>query len=247
MKQLYGLIGKRLGHSFSKEYFTKKFEELGLTDYEYINVELDSISEFPDRYDELSLKGFNVTIPYKEAIIPYLSELDEAAEKIGAVNTVKLFSREGERILKGYNTDAFGFKQSIKPFLTSQHERALILGSGGASKAVKYVLESYGIQCLFVSRTPKEGQISWDDINENVIKWHKLVVNSTPIGMFPNVNEFPQIPYESLTTEHLLVDLVYNPEKTVFLQKGEANGAHILNGLSMLQQQAEEAWRFWES
>lgn len=245
MKQVYGLIGKKLGHSFSKDYFTKKFEALGLTDHEYINVELESIEDFPERFNEISLKGFNVTIPYKEAIVPYLTELDEAAAQIGAVNTVKVFSRAGERILKGYNTDAFGFKQSIKPFLMMQHERALILGTGGASKAVKYVLEGYGINCLFVSRTPKEGQLSWEDINENVIKWHKLIVNTTPIGMFPNVEDFPQLPYTSLTPEHLLVDLVYNPEKTVFLQKGEANGAQILNGLSMLHQQAEEAWRVW--
>ena len=176
-----------------------------------------------------------------------MSELDDVAEQIGAVNTVKLCSREGERILKGYNTDAFGFKQSIKPFLKSQHERALILGTGGASKAVKYVLDQYGIQSLFVSRNPGEHQIGWNDINENVIKWHKLIINTTPLGMSSFVDKAPEIKYDSLTTEHLLIDLIYNPEQTLFLKRGKEKGAKVLNGLTMLHQQAEESWRIWSS
>ena len=238
----YGLIGKSLSHSFSKKYFAEKFAHLGLTDSEYINIEIEAIEEFVEKVKELQPKGLNVTVPYKELIIPYLDELDEVAKEIGAVNTVVF--KNGK--LKGYNTDAFGFYQSIKPFFKSQHERALILGTGGASKAIEYVLKQYGVEVMFASRNDsKNNVLNWNDINENVIKHHLLIINCTPLGMFPNVDSKPDIPYSALSNNHLSVDLVYNPDETLFLKLGKENGAKVINGLTMLQQQAEKSWRLW--
>ena len=238
----YGLIGKSLSHSFSKKYFTEKFDNQGLIDSEYINIEIETIEEFVEKVKELNPQGLNVTIPYKELIIPYLDDLDEVAEIIGAVNTIVF--KNGK--LKGYNTDAFGFHQSIKPFFKSQHERALILGTGGASKAVEYVLKQYGVEVMFASRNDsKDNVLNWNDINENAIKHHLLIINCTPLGMFPNIASKPVIPYLSLTERHLLVDLVYNPDETLFLKLGKENGAKVINGLTMLQQQAEKSWSLW--
>ena len=240
--KIYGLIGKSLSHSFSKKYFTEKFDGLSLTDSEYINVEIETIEEFIEKLKELKPRGLNVTIPYKEEIIPYLDELDEVAKEIGAVNTI-VFKNEK---LKGYNTDAFGFHQSIKPFFKSQHERALILGTGGASKAVEYILKQYGVDFLFASRSETNANIlNWNDVNENVIKQHLLIINCTPLGMYPDVGTKPEIPYSALTDKHLLVDLVYNPEETLFLKLGKENEAKGINGLTMLKQQAEQSWRLW--
>ena len=238
----YGLIGKSLSHSFSKKYFTEKFDNQGLIDSEYINIEIETIEEFVEKVKELNPQGLNVTIPYKELIIPYLDDLDEVAEIIGAVNTIVF--KNGN--LKGYNTDAFGFHQSIKPFFKSQHERALILGTGGASKAVEYVLKQYGVEVMFASRNDsKDNVLNWNDINENVIKHHLLIINCTPLGMFPNIASKPVIPYSAFTERHLLVDLVYNPDETLFLKLGKENGAKVINGLTMLQQQAEKSWSLW--
>lgn len=238
----YGLIGKSLSHSFSKKYFTEKFDNQGLIDSEYINIEIETIEEFVEKVKELNPQGLNVTIPYKKAILPFLDELDEVSKEIGAVNTVVF--KNGK--LKGYNTDAFGFHQSIKPFFKSQHERALILGSGGASKAVEYVLKQYGVEVMFASRNDsKDNVLNWNDINENVIKHHLLIINCTPLGMFPNIASKPVIPYSALTERHLLVDLVYNPDETLFLKLGKEYGAKVINGLTMLQQQAEKSWRLW--
>ena len=240
----YGLIGKSLSHSFSKKYFTEKFDGLGLTDSEYINIEIETIEEFIEKLKELKPRGLNVTIPYKEEIIPYLDELDEVAEEIGAVNTIVF--KNGK--LKGYNTDAFGFHQSIKPFFKSQHERALILGTGGASKAIEYVLKQYGVDVLFASRSETNANIlNWNEVNENVIKQHLLIINCTPLGMYPDVDIKPEIPYSALTNKHLLVDLVYNPEETLFLRLGKENEAKGINGLIMLKQQAEKSWRLWNT
>ncbi|MDG2226835.1 MAG: shikimate dehydrogenase [Flavobacteriales bacterium] len=240
----YGLIGKSLSHSFSKKYFTEKFDGLGLTDSEYINIEIETIEEFIEKLKELKPRGLNVTIPYKEEIIPYLDELDEVAEEIGAVNTIVF--KNGK--LKGYNTDAFGFHQSIKPFFKSQHERALILGTGGASKAIEYVLKQYGVDVLFASRSETNANIlNWNEVNENVIKQHLLIINCTPLGMYPDVDIKPEIPYSALTDKHLLVDLVYNPEETLFLRLGKENEAKGINGLTMLKQQAEKSWRLWNT
>jgi shikimate dehydrogenase len=242
--QLFGLIGYPLSHSFSKQYFTKKFEELQRTDCSYELFPIENIDQFPDLIkNQPNLRGLNVTIPYKEAIIPYLDEVDETAKKIGAVNTIKISNGK----LIGYNTDAFGFHQSIKPFVKSHHHRALILGTGGASKAVVHVLEKVGLDCLFASRSPEgENQLHYDQINEYVLNFHQLIINTTPLGMSPNVDQCPAIPYEFITDKHLLCDLVYNPEETLFMQKGKAKGATVLNGLNMLHQQAEKAWEIWK-
>ncbi|HET6227294.1 MAG TPA: shikimate dehydrogenase [Bacteroidia bacterium] len=255
MKQLqsYGLIGYPLSHSFSKKYFTEKFEKEHLKDHEYNLFPIEKIDEFPGLIEKHpQLKGLNVTIPYKESVILFLNELDPTAKEIGAVNCIKIINDGNQKKLTGYNTDAFGFRQSIKPFLESHHEKALILGTGGASKAVHYVLKTIGIDCYFVTRTKIIGQqlvpkkeFSYEELNEHVMEAFKMIVNTSPVGMYPNINDAPAIPYEFLTDKHLLYDLVYNPMETEFLKRGKKAGASAVNGLSMLHQQAEEAWRIW--
>lgn len=239
----FGLIGKTLSHSFSKNHFERKFEKEGISDASYSLFELTEMAEFNALVQEHQLSGLNVTIPYKEAILPYLDEIDEEAKAIGAVNTIQ-FTKSG---LKGYNTDVIGFRNSIKPFLENIHTRALILGTGGAAKAVAYVLENLGIKITYVSRNPKaENELSYADINSFVMKHHLLIVNTTPIGTFPNITEAPELPYEYLTEQHFLYDLVYNPSETQFLQHAKAAGAIAINGEQMLKIQAEEAWKIWE-
>ncbi len=236
MKQ-YGLIGKTLSHSFSKKYFEEKFKRENI-DAVYENFELNDISQVEELFSALpNLCGLNVTIPYKEQIIPYLDEVDEQAQKIGAVNTIYIDKKTGKK--KGYNTDYYGFKQSLKPFLENQHQRALILGTGGASKSVAYVLNELGIITAFVSRNPNtENQLSYDDLNENLMQSFLLIVNTTPLGTFPNVEEKPPINYDFITANHLLYDLVYNPVETAFLKEGKKRGALTINGEQMLQLQA---------
>lgn len=241
-----GLIGEKLGHSFSKVYFSKKFETLGLTDCEYNNYELSSLDGLRQLILSEHLHGLNVTIPYKTMVIDLLDELSEEAKEVGAVNTIKInWLSESKFQLIGHNTDVFGFHQSIKPFFESQHERALILGTGGASKAVAYVLKKLGVNVLFASREPNPGMIAYNELNQYVINSHLMIVNTTPVGMYPNVNDKVDIPYEYLSDKHLLIDLVYNPEETQFLKEGKARGAKTLNGLTMLHQQAEKAWEIW--
>ncbi|MEN8928409.1 MAG: shikimate dehydrogenase [Flavobacteriales bacterium] len=241
-----GLLGKTLSHSFSKTYFEDKFEKENLANHSYDLFELEKIEDFVDLLKQNhDLSGLNVTIPYKESVIQFLDELDETATEIGAVNTIKFVQKGNKNILKGFNTDAVGFGLSIKPFLKNTHERALILGTGGASKAVDYRLRKLGIETLFVSRNPEENQISYKDINEYVMKFHKLVINTTPLGMSPNEDTFPDIPYKLLNDSHTLIDLVYNPERTQFLTKGKQEGTEILNGMSMLHNQANESWKIW--
>jgi shikimate dehydrogenase len=238
----FGLIGRSLSHSFSKDFFSTKFLLENLP-YHYQNFELEQIEDIASVF-ESSPAGLNVTIPYKESIIPFLDELDEEAREIGAVNTIVF--RDGKKI--GYNTDAYGFKQSIKPFLTFEHERVLILGNGGASKAVAYVFRKMGIDVLFACRTPqKEKEYSFEEINEHMLRACKCVVNCTPVGTWPKVEEHLPFPFELLSDKHLVIDLIYNPEKTAFLQKAEENGASILNGKGMLQHQALKAWELWNS
>lgn len=244
--KLFGLIGHPLTHSFSKQYFENKFEKENIVDCSYNLYDIKNISLYKNVFETPNLIGLNVTIPYKESIIDLLDELDEVAKNIGAVNTIKFNSNTKKT--KGYNTDYFGFKNSLKPFLENIHERALILGTGGASKAVAYVLKELNINCLFVSRTPEKGnEIGYNDINEYVIKHHQIIINATPLGTYPNINDFPNIPYELLTANHLLYDLVYNPEETMFLRKGKEKGAKIINGLQMLKLQAEKSWEIWNS
>lgn len=237
----YGLLGKNISYSFSQGYFTQKFKELKLPNHSYQNFDISDISQFPSIVKEKDLKGLNVTIPYKEDIIPFLSELDPVAKEIGAVNTIK-FTKNG---LKGFNTDAFGFEKSITPFLKTHHTKALILGTGGASKAIVYVLEQRGIDVSFVSRAPKVGMLTYNHLTKSEIDSHFLIINCTPLGTFPNTEEKPDIPYQFITEKHLLFDLVYNPPKTAFLSMGEKQGAQICNGLTMLQKQAEKAWEIW--
>lgn len=242
MIAVYGLVGKTLNHSFSKSYFTEKFKTLGLANAVYENFEIDNISKVKDIIATKSVKGFNVTIPYKESIIPYLNEVDEVALAIGAVNTVAVTNGK----TKGYNTDVFGFKQMIKPFFKSNHQRAIILGTGGASKAIAYVLEQLGCDPIYISRYPNDSnQFAYEEINRNMIEACPLIVNTTPVGTFPNVNDELFFPTEFLTEKNLVIDLIYNPSETVLLKKAKAKGAWTLNGLTMLQQQAEKAWEIW--
>ena len=251
--RLYGLTGFPLSHSFSEKYFTEKFRAGNITDATYKLFPLEKIEDLPALIAaNPDLRGLNVTIPYKEAVLPYLDELDETAKAVGAVNTIKIshLTSHVSRLI-GYNTDVYGFRQSLKPFLTSQHERALILGTGGASKAVEYVLKQIGVECIFVSRKKKEiaGKtvLAYEALNPYVINACKLIVNSTPLGMFPNVDEFPSLPYPSLTSSHLLYDLVYNPAETEFLRRGKQHGAQTMNGMDMLKMQAEKAWEIWNA
>lgn len=239
----FALIGKRLDYSFSQTFFTAFFQKNKI-DATYENLEIQELEDLFKRSDLNNYSGFNVTIPYKSEIIPFLDELSAEASAIGAVNTIKI--RDGKRI--GYNTDAFGFSRSIKPFLNNQHERALILGTGGASKAVAYVLKNIGLDVLYASRNPQgTKEFSYDQINEHMLRACKLIVNCTPLGTFPNADQKPDFPSSFLSPEHLVVDLIYNPEKTRLLQEAEAQGALILNGYSMLQEQAMKAWEIWNS
>ncbi|MGW9686863.1 shikimate dehydrogenase family protein [Flagellimonas sp. 2504JD1-5] len=239
----FGLLGRSISYSFSQGYFTEKFKALGLTDHSYENFDIRDISNLGTILKQDNLKGFNVTIPYKEEVIPFLSDIDATAEEIGAVNTVKI-TKNG---LLGYNTDAYGFQKSLEPFLKPHHSKALILGTGGASKAVKFVLQTLGIAPVYVSRTKKSEQLTYQELDETVMQSHALIVNCTPLGTYPNIEEKPTIPYHFLSNRHLLFDLIYNPEKTAFLKAGEAKNAAICNGMDMLRFQAEKAWEIWNS
>ena len=244
----YGLIGFPLTHSFSKRFFTEKFEKENV-DASYENFEIEEISWFPEVVrNNPELIGLNVTIPHKQGVIPFLDELDEAAEKVGAVNTVKI-SRQGEHIhLKGFNTDTWGFETTLKPLLKSHHTKALILGTGGASKAIKYVLNKLGIGFISASiEELQENEIRYEDIDEKMLAERLLVINATPLGTYPKVETFPPIPYEFLTEKHLLFDLVYNPEITQFMEKGKNKGAVVKNGYEMLVQQALKSYEIWNT
>lgn len=240
----YGLIGYPLGHSFSRKFFTEKFEKEGI-DAQYLNFEIPSIEEFPNTIkNNPTLRGLNVTIPYKQQVMQYLDDISEEAKAIGAVNVVKV----GKEGLTGYNSDVIGFVNSIKPLLKSHHKKALILGTGGASKAIRYGLEEkLGIETLFVSRKAHEGIITYKDVTADMLQEYEVIVNCSPVGMFPHANECPSLPYEAMNTAHLLYDLVYNPEETLFMKKGAARGATVKNGLEMLHLQALASWDFWNN
>ncbi|MBI2259040.1 MAG: shikimate dehydrogenase [Flavobacteriia bacterium] len=237
----FGLIGKKLDYSFSSSFFNDFFKKNDLQ-CTYENIECADIEEVKSCLLSKKFKGLNITIPYKEQVIPLLSDLSDEAKEIGSVNVVKFENNQ----YKGYNTDYYGFHQSIKPFLKNSHTKALILGTGGASKAVSYVLKSIGIEVLYVSRTPKnKQQFLISEVNENMLNACKLIINCTPIGTFPDVKNKPALPYQSIGKEHLLIDLIYNPEKSAFLLEGEKYGAEILNGKSMLIEQAKKSWEIW--
>lgn len=244
-KQLkFGLVGRNISYSFSKGYFTRKFRQMELEGCSYENFDIQDISSFPGIItNNPQLRGLNVTIPYKQAVIPYLDALDREAEKIGAVNTIKI--EQGG--LTGYNTDIYGFREAIVPFLRPDHTKALVLGTGGASKAVSYVLNSLGIKVGFVSRTGGNGVLEYTGVGREILEEYTVLVNATPLGTFPNVDDKPPLPYAYINSSHLLFDLIYNPIKTAFLRTGEAQGAQISNGLRMLELQAEKSWEIWNS
>ncbi|MEZ5197898.1 MAG: shikimate dehydrogenase [Bacteroidales bacterium] len=245
--KLYGLIGYPLSHSFSQKYFKDKFKKESLKEFKYENFELKSIGEFHNLIQQQPiLAGLNVTIPYKQQIMGMLDCIDKEANEIGAVNCIKVDRSGKEPKLIGYNTDIYGFENALRPLLKHHHKKALILGTGGSSKAVAFALKKLGIEFLLISRSPSDcNQIRYTILNETILKEHTLIVNTTPLGMFPNVEYFPPIPYEHICENHLLFDLIYNPDKTRFLRNGGKQGATIINGYEMLRLQAERSWEIW--
>lgn len=243
---VFGLLGKNISYSFSRGFFTDKFKALNFKKNKYVNFDIQQIEDFPSIINkEQNLKGLNVTIPYKEEVIKYLDKLDTTAKKIGAVNTIK-FTKRGN--LKGYNSDVVGFENSIKPLLKKHHKKALILGTGGASKAIAFVLKKNNIKYKFVSRSPEgKKEISYDSLTQEVLQKYSVIINCTPLGTAPNIEKCPNIPYQYLTEKHLLFDLIYNPEVSTFLSKGKEKGTAIKNGFEMLELQAEESWRIWNN
>ena len=240
--RLFGLIGKPLTHSFSKSYFTNFFQQNGIADCRYENFELDQIQSFTELVKSQSqLAGLNVTIPYKEAVLPFLHFQDDVVRAIGACNCIKVSNGQ----LYGFNTDVIGFRESLSSRLKPHHTRALILGTGGAAKAVAYALGQLAIKYQIVSRKEQEGLLNYETLNEKLLIAHTLIVNTTPLGMYPQIDTFPPIDYSRLTSDHLLFDLVYNPERTAFLEKGSQFGADVMNGHEMLLIQAKESWRIW--
>lgn len=247
INRIYGLIGFPLTHSFSQKFFTGYFEKEGFSNCEYRNFPIENptdlrklIGETPD------LCGLNVTIPHKINVMELLDEIDDNARLIGSVNTIKVERKDGKILLTGFNTDEVGFSMALKPLLRSHHFNALILGNGGSSKTVQFVLKKLGISFKIITRNPKNtNEIKYENLSADFIRFHPLIINTTPVGMFPDVNQAPGIPYEGITNEHLLFDLIYNPEESLFLKNGKQKGAQISNGLTMLHQQALAAWEIW--
>ncbi|MBI1837968.1 MAG: shikimate dehydrogenase [Flavobacteriia bacterium] len=239
----FGLLGKTLSHSFSKTFFTEFFSKEKI-DGEYNNYELATVNEVESLFNSNEIEGLNVTIPYKVQIIDFLDEISDEAQSIGAVNVIQF--KGNQKI--GHNTDAYGFHQMIKPFLTNKHERALVLGTGGASKAVTYIFKSLGVDVISISRKPQGNkQYSYEDINDLMLNACKVIVNCTPVGTFPDINVVLDFPFQFLTKEHLVIDLIYNPSETEFLRNSKKNGATVLNGEAMLKHQALKAWEIWNS
>lgn len=240
----FGLIGRNISYSFSQNYFSIKFKDENILDATYQNFDIQSINQFKKEILATDyLAGLNVTIPFKEEIIPLLDKIDKKVKKIGAVNTIKI-TKKGKT--KGYNTDCYGFKKSLKPLLKKQHKNALILGTGGASKAIAYVLKQLNIDYKFVSRTASNNaDYTYTDLNQELINNHQIIINCTPVGTYPKVDQAPDIPYQFITSNHILYDLIYNPSTTLFLQEGKNKGATIINGYDMLVFQAEKAWKIW--
>ncbi|MBW1298131.1 shikimate dehydrogenase family protein [Aquimarina litoralis] len=240
---IYGLLGRDIGYSFSRNYFSNKFEKENIND-QYQNFDLKTIDELKQVIQNKEINGMNVTIPYKEEVIPYLDNLDPIAKEIGAVNVIK-FEKNGK--LTGYNSDYYGFTESLKPLLNDKVKKALILGTGGASKAIAYALDKLDIKYTFVSRNPDFNELSYNDLDEDIIRDFKLIINCTPLGTYPKIENHPDIPFEHLSENHILYDLIYNPEETTFMKKGKEKGAKTSNGLQMLVLQAEKSWEIWNS
>ena len=242
--RLYGLLGKTLKHSFSKAYFTDKFTTLQINDCRYENFELAFINELPQLLKENPfIKGLNVTIPYKEDVIQYLHESSDIVKEINACNCINIINEK----LIGYNTDVFGFQQSLVKYLLPHHKNALILGTGGAAKAVQFALRNLNIAYQNVSRVKNNSSVIYEELDKATLDKYQLIINTSPLGMFPKINEAPPIPYDYINQDHLLFDLIYNPDKTEFLKRGEEKGARTANGSEMLILQAEESWRIWNS
>ncbi len=247
MKKL-GLIGFPLGHSFSKKYYLEKFEKEDIHDIHYDLYPLANIQDFPSLYsNDEQFCGFNVTIPHKQAVISFLNELSEEAMEMGAVNCIRIQRGDNGTHLKGFNTDAYGFEHSIRPLLQKHHTRALVLGNGGAAKAVFYTLKKLNIPYKVVSRSVQNGDLTYADLTAETVGEHAVIINCSPIGTFPNIDQAPDIPYAYITERHLLYDLIYNPEETLFLKKGKEKGAITKNGLEMLVLQAEKNWEIWNA
>ena len=242
-KRKYGLIGKNINYSFSKKYFNDKFLKENITNCSYENYDLQSVKDFKKIIKDNSIKGFNVTIPYKEEIMEFINKIDPIAKKIGAINTIKIHNKN---IIEGYNTDYIGFVISLKNLISNQ-KKALVLGTGGASKAIIFGLSSIGIESTIVSRNKREGVISYSELNKKVIEENTIIINCTPLGTFPETQKCPKIPFEFLSSNHICYDLIYNPEKTKFLLESEKMGATIINGKKMLENQANESWKIWNS
>ncbi len=243
MTKRYGLIGKNIDYSFSRTYFADKFDKKKDNKSTYVNFDIQQISEFSEllsTHDDI--RGLNVTIPYKQSIIPYLDSLSKKAKKIGAVNTIQI-TKKGK--LKGYNTDWYGFYHSLKPLLKYSHKRALILGTGGASRAIEYALNKLGIKYQFVSRTASEDSLTYQDLNQEILSNHTIIINTTPVGTFPNVDQHPEVPMEYITSKHIVYDLIYNPEETTLMKLAKEKGATVKNGYEMLVLQAEKAYKIW--
>ncbi len=243
MTKIYGLLGKDIGYSFSRNFFSEKFKNENL-DYQYQNFDLKEIEELKEVINNTDVKGLNVTIPYKQDVISYLDHLDPIAKEIGAVNVIKF---DKNQQLTGYNSDYYGFTESLKPLLNKTVKKALILGTGGASKAIAFALEKLNIEYIFVSRNPDFNELSYQDLDEDIIKAYKLIINCTPLGTYPNIENHPDIPFDYITKNHVLYDLIYNPDETTFLRKGKEKGAKTSNGLQMLILQAEKSWEIWNS
>ena len=234
----FGLIGKNISYSFSKKYFEQKFNQLSLLDYSYDLFDIQQVEEVEEIFNLDNLRGLNVTIPYKEQMIPFLDELSDEAEKIGAVNCILI--KNGKKT--GYNTDVFGFEKSLLTYPKILSEKALILGNGGAAKAVKYIFDKYNIDYQIVSR---KTELNFENLSEEIVKEHKIIIQCTPVGTFPNVEQSPPFPFGGISSKHVVIDLIYNPPQTQFLRKAHEMGAETMNGLLMLEQQAEKAWEIW--
>jgi shikimate dehydrogenase len=242
---IYGLLGFPLTHSFSQTFFNQKFESENIN-AKYLNFEIPDIGDIMEVVAEHpTLMGLNVTIPYKEQVLPYLDDIDSEAQNIGAVNVIKIIRKKNDLQFKGYNSDVIGFSDSLRPLLNSERNKALVLGTGGAAKAIFYGLNKLGVSPTYVSRKPKEGQLTYDDLTPEIMVEYKVIVNTTPLGMYPHVDECPNIPYELLSPAHLCYDLIYNPDTTLFMKKAATYGAEVKNGLEMLLLQAFVSWKIW--
>ena len=241
-QKTYGLVGKSISYSFSEKYFTEKFKKNKIQNCTYKNFDLNNIKDIVSILKENDLKGLNITIPYKEQVLSYLDEIEDNAKLIGAINTIKI---NKDKTLTGYNTDFIGFINTLRPHINSNCKKALILGTGGASKAIEYGLKKLNIESKKISRNKKKGDLTYQEIDSDIIKEYQIIINTTPIGTYPDIENCPDIPYKYLTKKHICYDLIYNPDETTFLRKSKKKGAITINGLRMLEIQAEESWKIW--